>query len=460
LNLPLWYNAKGVCFIKKFLSLQTFKNNFMNNIAEVYQSLQRKKSIEAEAERLGITVDDYVAAKDQISEILRERREDIADYISDLATGSDKTKSNIDKSCPTKELLLSSKVIEVHENVEEGTSKITALSSTEPKSAEEIISILKLDTTKWKLSQYWNKEKHDKWLVSALVTRVKEEERAIVDLYQILSDRGLPEFEAVKPEDLQLNRDADERVCGVMSFQDLHFGKLDNDDIAEQVFNAAKYLISKAYLNYHLEKIIFVIGGDILNMDTFHGTTTKGTVVENGMTAPDAYILAFDTVCRIVNLFKQYTEDLEIVFIPGNHDRLSSFHLLHAVSQAFYKERSITFNTKYEERKVLQFGVNMFAVEHGDVTAKNNPLVYATEFPEIWGQTLYRTLYTGHYHYGKTKEYITENGENGFVTKIIPALTAGDYYHHHNKYTGSRRSALIHLHDANKGLVSEFTYSI
>ena len=54
-----------------------------------------------------------------------------------------------------------------------------------------------------------------------------------------------------------------------------------------------------------------------------------------------------------------------------------------------------------------------------------------------------------------------ESGDlDGFVTKIIPALTAGDYYHHHNKYTGSRRSALIHLHDAEKGLVSEFTYSI
>lgn len=424
----------------------------MNKISEVYQSLQRKKSIESEAERLGMSIDDYVTTKDLITETLRESKEEVSAFIERLIKGE-----GLPETATIEEF--KSKVTEIHENVAEGTSKITGLSAVEPKSAEEIIEILKIDTSKWKLSQYWNKEKHDKWLVSALVTRIKESEQAPFDFLEALSTTKFPVFEPLEFENIVKNEE-EESVCGVISMQDLHFGKLDNENIEQVMTDAVKYLMNKAYSNYHLEKVVFIIGGDLLNMDTFSGTTTKGTLVDNGMTAVDTYLLAFKTVCEVLRIMRMFTSELEVVYIPGNHDRLSSFHLLHAVSQAFTKEPGITFHVDYKERRAITYGKNFFGVEHGDVTAKNNPLVYATEFYKEWGNTIYRTLYTGHYHFGKTKEYITENGENGFVTKVIPALTASDYYHEHNKYIGSRRSALIHLHDKDKGLVSEFTYSV
>jgi hypothetical protein len=134
--------------------------------------------------------------------------------------------------------------------------------------------------------------------------------------------------------------------------------------------------------------------------------------------------------------------------------------LLHAVSQAFKTWEDIDFNVTYAERKVLTYGLNMLCFEHGDVTAKNNPLVYAVEFPNEWGSSKYRMLYTGHYHGRKTTQFVTENEQNGFVTRIIPALTSSDYYHYHNKYVGNTRSAIMHIHDSSKGLISEFTYTV
>ncbi len=38
-----------------------------------------------------------------------------------------------------------------------------AISASEPKSPEEIIDILNIDTTQWKLSSYWNKQMGDHW---------------------------------------------------------------------------------------------------------------------------------------------------------------------------------------------------------------------------------------------------------------------------------------------------------
>ena len=195
-------------------------------------------------------------------------------------------------------------------------------------------------------------------------------------------------------------------------------------------------------------------------MDTFYGTTTKGTPVENSEVATKAYMKAFDAICKGIHKLKQFCDNLEVVFIPGNHDRLSSYHLIHAASQVFRNDFTITFNVEYAERKVIMYGKNMIAVEHGDVSSKNNPLVYATEFATEWGNSVHRILYTGHYHGRKTKEVITENEEQGFVTRIIPALTSSDYYHYHNKWTGNQRSAIMHIHDADKGLISEFIYSV
>ena len=59
-----------------------------------------------------------------------------------------------------------------------------------------------------------------------------------------------------------------------------------------------------------------------------------------------------------------------------------------------------------------------------------------------------------------SRRYITENEENGFVSRIIPALTSSDYYHYHNKWIGNKRAAILHIHDANNGLIGEFTYSV
>ena len=106
------------------------------------------------------------------------------------------------------------------------------------------------------------------------------------------------------------------------------------------------------------------------------------------------------------------------------------------------------------------YGKNMFAFEHGDVSKKNTALVYATEFSTEWGMAKYRTCYTGHFHSKKTTEFITENEHNGFAIKHLPSLCSTDYWHYHNKYTGSKRQAIMEVHDVWKGKVSEFVYTV
>ncbi len=390
---------------------------------KVYGTLKWKKS------------DDYCASKLEIS--LEEYK---------------KIKAEVQSSPPK----VSNKVIEWKENLEAGTAEIKGIAVREPRTAEEIIELLKIDTSKWKLSSYWNKETYTGWMVSAMVTaKSKEPKDALAEVIANFT----PEYQPVG--DVYLNNNFTNDSVAVLSIQDLHFGKEGNEGIAEQFKTAVTNLVHRAYRSHHLTKIIYVIGGDLLNMDSFSGTTTSGTPVDNHQRAHDAYKEAFDALYWSINYLKQFCENLHVIYLPGNHDRLSSYHMAHALSKCFDTEDyTIYFDVEYAERKVVVYGHNFFAFEHGDMHKKNTALTYATEFPLSWGRTRHRTCYTGHFHSKKTIEYTTENEHNGFSIKHLPSLCSTDYWHYHNKYTGSKRQAIMEIHDLEKGKISEFIYTI
>ena len=131
--------------------------------------------------------------------------------------------------------------------------------------------------------------------------------------------------------------------------------------------------------------------------------------------------------------------------------------MVHALSKSIDHD-NIDWDIEYSERKVHVWNRNFNAFEHGDVTSKNTPIIYATEFPLEWGQAKNRTLFTGHFHQNKKIEYITTAETAGFIHKTLPSLSKADYYHYHNKYTGNRRSAKIELQLADKGNICELTY--
>jgi len=437
----------------------------MSLIHLVYGSLRWKKTDEFCATKLGVSLQKYQEIKRQILQTRELLQTELDTSLVDLAGKrmleliDDETIKNQYISQLEDQLVEAinqqkEKVVEWKENLETGTAEIKGVAFAEPKSPEEIIRILKIDTEKWKLSSYWNKQHKEYWLISAMVTQKTTEAK---DLLKETLDNFNPSYTPVA--EVHLNDTFTFPTVGVLSIQDLHFGKEGNDTVAKDFREAVSTLIYKSYKSHHLDKIVYVFGGDLLNMDTFSGSTTKGTPVDNDLRAQDAYNVAFDSLYWSINFIKQFCEELHVVYLPGNHDRLSPYHMAHALSKCFKGSSNIVFDVEYAERKVITYGSNFFAFEHGDVNSKNTALVYATEFPQEWGSTHYRTCYTGHWHRKKTMEYITENEVHGFAIKQLPSLSKSDYWHYHNKFTGAKRQAIMEIHDRSKGKVSEFIYT-
>lgn len=437
----------------------------MNIINEVYGTIKWKKSDEYCASKIGVPLDKFQEIKRIINQVQDAVQEELDSSLVDLVgkrmlelIGEEDIR---ERFLPRLEEHIASavndsreKILEWKENLDEGTAEIKGIAFAEPQSPEEIIRILKIDTDKWKLSSYWNKQHKDYWLISAMVTQKKTEEK---DLLAETIKNFQPDYTPIDAP-VFINDKFEAASIGVLSIQDLHFGKEGNLDVVQDFKDAVVNLTLRAYLSHRVEKIIYVFGGDLLNMDTFQGQTTKGTPVDNDLRAQEAYDQAFDALYWSVNHIRQFCNSLDVVYLPGNHDRLSSYHLAHALSKCF-NDPKISFDVQYAERKVKTYGENFFGFEHGDVTKKWTPLVYATEFPTDWGNTTYRTCYTGHFHSKKTTEFITDNEIHGFAIKHLPSLSRSDYWHYHNKFTGAKRQAIMEIHGLTEGKVCELTYN-
>lgn len=402
----------------------------MSNIKSlVKKAIAWKQSPEETAKRLGINVDLYIRLKKEILNEQKAKKKRIK--IKDNPQSLNKV------------------------DLENGKATLSARSLTEPKTPEEIIALLKIDTTKWKLSQYWNKQMSDHWRVSALVTKIKEEELFTDSLISSWKPKKIKLPNKNVKNSSEFNKPT---VCGIMSLQDIHFGKEGNYTIDADFESTIIDLITRASQSHNIENLYFVIGGDLINMDTFLGTTTSGTPVDNSMKAPEVFVKAFDMMLWAISLLSVYVDKLTIVYVPGNHDRLTSFHLVHGLSKAIDSDR-IEWDIDYEERKVHIYHDNFNAFEHGDAHSKNTPLIYATEFSEQWGKTKNRTLFTGHYHTTKKVEYLTNNETAGFIHKTLPSLSRSDYWHYHKKFVGNRRAGKLELQSPSRGNICELTYS-
>ena len=155
---------------------------------------------------------------------------------------------------------------------------------------------------------------------------------------------------------------------------DPHFGKSTakeetgesyNLKIAEQRFNEGiDGLITKS-LPFPPEQIVFVVGNDILHIDTPKRTTTAGTPQDTDGMWWEAYNIAKRCYIQAIEKLVQYAP-VKLVFCPSNHDFMSGYMLTDAVVSWFSKSKNVSFHTSMTHRKYLVYGNNMIGYSHGD----------------------------------------------------------------------------------------------
>lgn len=416
----------------------------MNKVTEVQKTLKWKMKDSYCANRIGLSLKEYKEIKADILRI----RDTVKTYRKGINDFHEAVEEHLNRQ------------VKLEEDTINKTATLQYTGPKEIKTQEDLVRECDIDLDKWVITKMvhnaWGKENNQSYQVKAWLS-IKE--NSVPDsIGKILSEF---KFKYIPKDPKYLNTNFTAPTCAVLSLQDIHVGKeiLDKGTkaIEKSVQDCVESLVYRSYHSNNIEKIIFVLGGDLLNMDTYLGTTTSGTPVENSISAYEAYQIAFDLMFWCVNFLRQHCKELEVVYIPGNHSRLTEAHVAYSLSKTIVSE-DIKWNVEYSERKVITYGNSMICLEHGDFNIQRSFYVFATEFAKEWGSSKYRICYTGHTHKERKIDYKTTDELNGFTLKTLPSLSNIDKYHKEGKWTENKRGGIIDLFSLDSGPTGQFSY--
>jgi|TARA_B110000967_G_C18877907_1_gene559437 hypothetical protein len=255
---------------------------------------------------------------------------------------------------------------------------------------------------------------------------------------------------------------SEDRHLLVVDPADIHVGKLArayetgeeyNTEIAIKRVHEGVAGILEKVKGFHVEKILFVAGNDVLHIDTPDRKTRKGTSqdtdgmwYDNFLKAKEMYITVIDRLLL--------EADVHFVFNPSNHDYTNGFFLAHNI-ESWYKDcKNITFDNSIAHRKYYQWNNNLIGTTHGD-GAKNNdlPLLMATEAKNMWADTKHRYIYTHHVHHKTSKDYA------GVTLESLRSPSSSDSWHHIKGYQHSPRAIEGFLHHSEFGQIARLTHT-
>lgn len=289
------------------------------------------------------------------------------------------------------------------------------------------------------------------------------EERTSEDIMSIVEsyiEQHKPDYSFIK----DLPKDSKNLL--VLDIADLHIGKLSrayetndeyNTEIAKQrAIEGISGILSKAS-SFEIDRIMFVIGNDIMHSDNAKSTTTSGTYQDSVGMFYDMFNEALDTYVKIIeSLITKYKVD--IVFNPSNHDYASGWMLARTVSAWFRNSPNVTIDDTINHRKYYQYGKNMIGTNHGDgAKLADLPLLMANEQPQMWADTTYRYIYNHHIHHKQVTKFQSAKDFIGVTIEHLRSPSGSDSWHHRNGYT-AKKAIEGFIHNYEDGQIARITH--
>lgn len=239
----------------------------------------------------------------------------------------------------------------------------------------------------------------------------------------------------------------------VISISDLHMnlrasvlttGNEYNCKIAEDIFYKTLTDILTRVSCYKFKKIIFTIGGDMMNADNLSNTTKKGTPQDCDKHLYDAYEnLLRMTITAIDNLTAYAPVD--VIHIPGNHDETVGWQFAKVIEAYYHDSEYVTVDSSPQFRKYYTFGNTLFMFAH-DADVKKLPKIIPDECRDIWSQIKYTDVFLQHLH----SEQVLSEDHNMRIQRL-PTISASSEWSAQNGYS-SKRQCKSFIYDYEDGL--------
>lgn len=221
----------------------------------------------------------------------------------------------------------------------------------------------------------------------------------------------------------------------IIPLADLHFGIMSYDDF-KPILEQIGVVLQGGYKTVVIEQL-----GDLFHSDQINTTqTVKGTQLDqvNMARALEDCKHFFDD---LMTLILSHADSVRFYAMGGNHSFDIEYTFMLYLEERF-KQAEFHKTTNYKMAYLLdKVGI---LIAHGDVALKKLPMLFATEYQSIWGQSQYREQHTGHYHTELVKD------ENGVVTRQFGTPKKSDAYERKNGFTmTNRKLQLLEFSESN-----------
>ena len=287
---------------------------------------------------------------------------------------------------------------------------------------------------------------------------VKPEEKQFSDLTQTL----ISDLQDYAPKFIELQRvENKDSYLLVLDPADIHIGKLcsafesgetyNNQVAVQRVLEGVRGILSKVS-SFHIDKILFIGGNDILHIDNPGRTTTSGTPQDTDGMWHSNFLIAKQLYVDVLEMLLTVA-DVHFTFNPSNHDYTNGFFLSQVIETYFKNCKNITFDCGIAHRKAFKYHTNLIGTTHGDGAKQQDlPLLMAVEFSNYWAETKHRYIYTHHVHHKTSKDYA------GITIESLRSPSGTDSWHHRNGFQHAPKAVEGFLHSKEHGQIMRLTH--
>ncbi|HBG31016.1 MAG TPA: winged helix-turn-helix domain-containing protein, partial [Gammaproteobacteria bacterium] len=182
--------------------------------------------------------------------------------------------------------------------------------------------------------------------------------------------------------------------------------------------------------------------GDFLHQDSMSAVTpTSGHLLDADGRFSKVVRVAVQTLRRVVDGALRKHKHVLVLMAEGNHDLSSSIWLRVMFKALYEREPRVEVIDSPLPYYAYRHGKTMLGWHHGHLKKNDQlPLLFAAQFPTIWGETVKRYVHTGHRHHVEEREH------SGMTVVQHPTLAARDAYAARGGWIAERRASAVVYH--------------
>jgi hypothetical protein len=308
--------------------------------------------------------------------------------------------------------------------------------------------------SKW-TANYWGKPGDYNWQVKAELRPRDPQSIGLEHLIEELKQQSPEREYKYHPKVIENSRRALE-----ISMMDVHYGMRCfspaacedySPEMAETlVWRTVDLMLERALSFGPFEKIVLPFGNDWMHHDNVFHTTTAGTGQPEAESWHHTFVQAKYLIWDLIEALSDHAP-VEVVVIPGNHDRQTAFALGQVVEARFWNDENITVYADPAPYKFWRYGINLTGFEHGhSIKPKDLPGIVINECRGILPEV--RSI---QWHCGDQHREAPRFGDHGIVTKYLPSFVAGNEWHKLKGFSWAHRASIGFVYDYHGGIICQ-----